>query len=169
MKSRLDGSARDFQDPRLPARIKANLELWGVAPSLLEIEVTETAMMQAPEAAVQVCNELKEMGLSVAIDDFGVGQSPLVYLDRLDVDIIKLDQAFVVNIDKSETSRSIVEAIIGLGTKMGKKVIAEGVETGEEFRVLRELGCHQGQGYFWGRPMPEAKFRQLLQDGLTVG
>ena len=106
------------------------------------------------------------MGVSVAIDDFGVGQSPLVYLDRLDVDIIKIDRAFVKNVDQSDASRSIVGAIIGLGTQLGKKVVAEGVETAAEFRVLKELGCHQGQGYFWSKPMPEAGFRQLLTSGL---
>ena len=105
------------------------------------------------------------MGVSVAIDDFGVGQSPLVYLDRLDVDMIKIDRAFVMDIDQSETSRSIVRAIVGLGTQLGKKVIAEGVETTAEFHVLRELGCHQGQGYFWARPLPEAEFSQVLQNG----
>ena len=161
-------SARDFQDRRLPSQIMSNLELWGVDPVLIEIEVTETAMMEAPEAAIEVCSELKQMGITIAIDDFGVGQSPLVYLDRLDVDLIKIDRAFITDIDQSESRQSIVGAMVGLGSQLGMKVLAEGVETEEEAAVIRDTGCHYGQGYLWGRPVPAEEFKRLLQDGLKL-
>ena len=137
-----------------------------IDPVLIEIEVTETAIMEAPEAAIEVCSELKQMGITIAVDDFGVGQSPLVYLDRLDVDLIKIDRAFITDIDQSESHQSIVGAMVGLGSQLGIKVLAEGVETKEEANVLRRAGCDYGQGYRWGRPMPASEFRQLLQNGL---
>ncbi len=138
----------------------------GIDPALIEIEVTETAMMEAPEAAIEVCSELKQMGTTIAIDDFGVGQSPLVYLDRLDVDLIKIDRAFITDVDQSDSRQTIVSAMVGLGSQLGMKVLAEGVETEEEAAVIRGTGCHYGQGYLWARPVPAEEFQQVLQNGL---
>lgn len=159
-------SAADFQDSRLPEVIAGSLELWNVDPKMVEIEVTETGMMNAPDQAIEVCKKLKSLGVSVAIDDFGVGQSPLAYLGNLDIDVIKIDMAFVKNIHLNSQAQTIVKSIIDLGTKLGKKLVAEGVEIQEEADVLRELGCHYGQGYLWARPMPEDEFLNVLEHGL---
>ncbi len=89
-----------------------------------------------------------------------------MYLDRLDVDLIKIDRAFITDIDQSESHQSIVSAMVGLGTELGIKVLAEGVERTKEADVLRDIGCHHGQGYLWARPMPADEFQGLLQNGL---
>ena len=91
-----------------------------------------------------------------------------MYLDRLDVDLIKIDRAFVDGIDKSESQQAIATAMVGLGIQLGMKVLAEGVETKAEAKVMRDIGCHYGQGYLWARPMPAGEFQDLLETGLDI-
>ena len=107
-------------------------------------------------------NRIKKRGIAIAIDDFGTGFSSLSYLERLDVDRLKIDQSFVNQMMLSESSLRIVETIVQLGHSLSLQVIAEGVEESEQADALRDIGCHAGQGYLFGRPMALAQLRQLL-------
>lgn len=111
-------------------------------------------IVEDPELAEQTCETLRSMGLTISIDDFGVGQSPLVYLDRLPINTIKIDRAFILNLGTSQKSDSIVESIIRLGRELGLNVVAEGVEEEETVDVLRQMGCHEVQGYVFAKPAP---------------
>ena len=147
-------SARTFRNPQLLTTIESSLTMWGVDPSCLDVELTETAVMLDPDEAIRICNVLRSMGVTISIDDFGVGQSPLAYLDRLPVNTIKIDREFILNLDLSEKSSKIVESIIGLGHELGLTVVAEGVEEQSTVDLLRQMGCDEIQGYFFTRPAP---------------
>ena len=147
-------SARTFRNPRLLPTIESSLELLGVDPGRLDIEITETAVMDDPEEATRICQDLRSMGTTISIDDFGVGQSPLAYLDRLPVNKIKIDRAFILNLGSSKKSDSIVEAIIGLAHNLELTVVAEGVEEEGTVDLLRQMGCDEVQGYVFARPAP---------------
>ena len=130
--------------------------MWGVDPSCLDVELTETAVMIDPDEAIRICNNLRSMGVTISIDDFGVGQSPLAYLDRLPVNTIKIDREFILSLGSSEKSDKIVESIIGLGHDLGLTVVAEGVEEQSTVDLLRQMGCDEVQGYVFARPAPAA-------------
>jgi len=116
------------------------------------VEITETAIMADPDKALVTLTALREMGALIALDDFGTGQSSLAYLAGLPIDIIKVDQSFVATVDTAPTSRAVVEAVVRIASALGAATIAEGIERPSQLRVLRELGCDIGQGYFLGRP-----------------
>jgi EAL domain-containing protein (putative c-di-GMP-specific phosphodiesterase class I) len=147
-------SANTFRNPQLLSTIESSLNLWGVDPSCLDIELTETAVMLDPNLATRICENLRAMGVTISIDDFGVGQSPLAYLDRLPINTIKIDREFIVNLGTTEKSDTIVESIIRLGTELGLTVVAEGVEEEPTIGVLREMGCHEIPGYVFAKPAP---------------
>jgi EAL domain-containing protein (putative c-di-GMP-specific phosphodiesterase class I) len=106
---------------------------------------------------------LKTMGTRIAIDDFGTGYSSLSYLQQFPVDVLKIDRAFVIDLPTSASSAAIVDAIVTLAHGLGLEVVAEGVETPEQLEFLRTHGCDEGQGYYFGRPLPLAEFRVLLE------
>ena len=143
-------SANTFRNPQLLSTIESSLMLWGVDPGCLDVELTETAVMLDPEQAGRICATLRSMGVTISIDDFGVGQSPLAYLDRLPINTIKIDREFILNLGTTDKSDMIVESIIRLGSELGLTVVAEGVE--EEETV--EMGCHEIQGYVFAKPAP---------------
>ncbi len=120
------------------------------------VEITETAIIADPDTALATLNALRELGALIALDDFGTGQSSLAYLARLPVDIIKIDQSFVASVDVNPTYRALVSAVVHVATSLGALTIAEGIETPGQLRVLRELGCDIGQGYYFGRPTEAA-------------
>lgn len=120
------------------------------------VEITETAIMADPEMALVTLTALREMGALIALDDFGTGQSSLAYLAGLPIDIIKVDQSFVAVVDTEPTSRAVVDAVVRIASALGATTIAEGIERPSQLRVLRELGCDVGQGYFLGRPTAAA-------------
>ena len=144
------------------ARLRAVIAATGVAPEALEIEITETALMDDTLACVAATRELGEMGVALALDDFGTGFSNLSYLQRLAVHKLKIDSSFVRDLITDENSRSIVHAIVGLAKNLGMLVIAEGVEEARQAEFLAGIGCDQAQGYLFGRPMPAADFTALL-------
>lgn len=121
------------------------------------VEITETAIINDPDKALMTLSALRAMGAQIAIDDFGTGQSSLSYLAGLPLDIIKIDQAFVAAVDVDPTARALVSAVVHIAAALGAKTIAEGIERPEQLRVLRELGCDIGQGYYLGRPTPPAE------------
>ncbi len=145
--------------------VREALEISHIDPSLLVIEVTESALLTDAEAALDVVNELKSLGLRIAIDDFGIGYSSLLYLKRFPVDILKIDRSFVFGLVVERDDRAIVRSIIELGHAFGISTVAEGVESHEQLRILQDMGCTFGQGWLWSPALPAlelATHRQLL-------
>ena len=146
-------SARNLQDPELPNKIWAILAKWGVPPSHLEVEITESTIMIDGGQATEVLRRLNAMGIKVAIDDFGTGHSSLSNLKRLPVDILKIDKSFVRHMADNEDDLVIVKSTIDLAHNLGLQVVAEGVENEEIWNHLAALGCDSAQGFHRGRPM----------------
>ncbi|MCC7370767.1 MAG: EAL domain-containing protein [Chloroflexi bacterium] len=155
-------SARQFQQPSLVDDIARIIAETGLDPHLLKLEITESVMMHDVDAAVQVLNQLKALGIQLAIDDFGTGYSSLAQLRRLPVDILKIDREFVSRLEKDPEDEAIVRSIISLAGSLNLQVTGEGIETAAQAGHLRELGCAQGQGYFYARPMRAEEFRRIL-------
>jgi diguanylate cyclase (GGDEF)-like protein len=151
-------SVRDLADDTLPIRVAGLLMELQMPPRALVLEITESAIMGEPNAAIDVLRRLDAMGIALAIDDFGVGQSSLAYLRRLPVREIKLDKAFSLKLADSPDDQSIVRAVTEMGHGLGYHVTAEGVEDARCLRLLRRFGCDHAQGYYVGKPMPSSAF-----------
>jgi len=152
-------SPRQFQHSDLPHVIAAALELSGIAPHDLELEITESLAMQNTTRTISTLQRLREMGVQIAIDDFGTGHSSLNYLRSFPIDSVKIDQEFVQEIEASAADRAIVSAVIGMARGLGLRVTAEGVETEEQLAFLREQGCEDVQGFLFGEPVPAEAFQ----------
>jgi diguanylate cyclase (GGDEF)-like protein len=152
-------SAHDLLDSRLISRIKGLFSTWGIAPELIQFELTESALMADPAGALETLTRLKQLGVQLHIDDFGTGHSSLSYLQKLPVDWIKIDQAFVMPMMASSDSAMIVRSTIELGHNLDMKVVAEGVESQAILDHLATLGCDVAQGYLISMPMPAEQFR----------
>lgn len=146
-------SAAQFRETDFVAKIASAIEMSGVDPARLELEITESVAMEDPESVARQLRELKALGLRVAVDDFGCGFSSLGSLNRLPFDRIKIDRAFVRELTPSTSQDCIARIIIKLAKSLGLDVIAEGVETAEQSRLLEEMGCREMQGFLYGRPM----------------
>jgi diguanylate cyclase (GGDEF)-like protein len=162
-------SARQIAGGQLPALIGTALDLNGLEPRLLCLEITESVLMQEPDEVARVLKELAALGVRIAIDDFGTGYSSLAYLKQFPVEIIKVDQTFIAGIEHGGENRAIVAAIVGMASSLGLKVIAEGVETAEQLEIVRELGCDIAQGFFIGYPLPPEGFEDLVAQGGVLG
>lgn len=147
-------SARNLRDESLLQTIRQLQATWPLAPGMLELEITETTVMGEPERALRVLQALRDLGIALYIDDFGTGYSSLSYLQQLPVEYIKIDQSFVCDMSSSKTSSVIVRSTIDLAHDLGRKVVAEGIESQAHWDQLAALGCDIGQGYFLARPMP---------------
>jgi len=150
----------------LPETINHLLEVHRLPPETLELEVTETGLMEDIAAATHNLHSLRRSGALIAIDDFGTGYSSLSYLKSLPLDKIKIDKSFVQDMADDHGDTTIVRAIIQLGKSLGMLVIAEGVETAEQERYLIDEGCNEGQGYYYSKPLPAADLTALLQQSL---
>jgi diguanylate cyclase (GGDEF)-like protein/PAS domain S-box-containing protein len=146
-------SMRNLHDPHLPEAISDLLEQFQVPPGMLQIEITESALMADPEHAMRILTSLERMGVKLAIDDFGTGYSSLAYLRRLPAEEIKIDRSFVIDMPLADSDAVIVRSTIDLGHNLGMRVVAEGVETREAFDLLASVECDLGQGYYMARPM----------------
>lgn len=135
----------------------------GLPPAALELEVTETYVMRKAKQSVRVLEGLRDLGVGLAIDDFGTGHSSLAYLQRLPVDKLKIDRSFVTDLPDGESQAAIARAVIALGHSLRLKVLAEGVETAEQARFLKEQGCDEVQGYLYGRPVEAEALRARLE------
>ena len=156
-------SARNLLDEQFPCQVREALRRHLLDPALLELEVTESAIMADPTRALETLHILHGLGVRLSIDDFGTGYSSFSYLNRLPVDALKIDQSFVAGMATDPDMRAIVRSIIEMSHTLGLKVIAEGIETVETLGLLRDLGCDVGQGYLIGRPEPETAAEAWLR------
>lgn len=147
----------DFLD-----EVRTTLQSSGVPASCLEIEITESIMIESAEKALQCINSLKEMGVKIAIDDFGTGYSALSYLNNFPANLLKIDKSFIDQMNESDSMRQYVAAIISMGHVMGFDVISEGVEKPQQIETLKDIGCDFIQGYVWGRPVPQEEAEKIV-------
>lgn len=156
-------SAHDLTNPQLPADIAALLERYQLPSSVLALEVTEGAVMQDPKQVIQILTELRAMGIELAIDDFGTGQSSLAYLKQLPVHEVKIDRAFIKDIEHNQDDALIVSATTQLAHSLGLKVTAEGLENRAGLAKLQQYHCDKVQGYFFSKPLTCEHFSEWLQ------
>ena len=145
-------SARQFNGPTLLTSVRQALLDSGLPPSHLDLEITETALMGAGQGVVDILNDLHALGVSLSLDDFGIGYASLSQLKRLPIHKLKIDRSFVMDIPHDNDDAAIITAIVGMAEALGLSVVAEGVETPDQQAFLCSLGCHRGQGYLFGRP-----------------
>jgi diguanylate cyclase (GGDEF)-like protein len=155
-------SPRQFADPHLLGDIRAALEKSGMAPEFLEIEITESMVMQNLERTMRVLEAIKRLGITLSIDDFGTGYSSMSLVKQLPIDALKIDRSFVREIASDADDKAIAEAIIALGRALDLTVVAEGVETAEQEAVLRAHNCDEIQGYLISKPVPADEFATFL-------
>ena len=156
-------SARNLVDDNIISLVKRLLEKYDTKPEMLELEITESALMHDPIRAVQYLNQLAELGIQLSIDDFGTGYSSLSYLRKLPIHKLKLDRQFIMDMLINEQGQSIVETIIGLSRNLELSVIAEGVEDKETLDQLKIMNCDQAQGYYICRPNTWDKIEHWLK------
>ena len=140
----------------------AGLYALGLEERFLSIEITESLLLNANKEVKDRLLHFRDAGIQVAIDDFGIGYSALSYLKRFDIDYLKIDQSFVKNMETEQNDRVLSEAIVVMAHKLGMQVIAEGVETEAQRRLLLDMGCDSGQGYLFSRPLPAKEFKVLI-------
>jgi diguanylate cyclase (GGDEF)-like protein/PAS domain S-box-containing protein len=158
-------SARHFRYSELPETVASVLAETGLEAKLLELELTESAIMQDPGKAVRIVDRLKNLGVRISLDDFGTGYSSLAYLSRFAIDRLKIDQSFIRDITTNPVNASIATATIAMAHKLGKIVVAEGVETEAQMQFLRRHDCDEMQGYLFSRPVPADELQEILRQG----
>ncbi|HEU4559294.1 MAG TPA: bifunctional diguanylate cyclase/phosphodiesterase [Longimicrobium sp.] len=158
-------SARQLRHPGVVADVEDALVGTGLAANRLHLEITESAIMESGEAAVETLCRLKALGVRLCIDDFGVGYSSLSYLHRFPVDVLKIDRSFVAGLGTVGECGDIVRAVVGLAHGLGLHVVPEGVETAGHLAQVRAMECDFGQGYFFSRPVPAGEAEALLAAG----
>jgi diguanylate cyclase (GGDEF)-like protein/PAS domain S-box-containing protein len=160
-------SAPQLQQPSFAEIVAGALRDNQLPANMLQLEITESVAVQNIDLTMQVLREMRRQGIGIAIDDFGTGQSSLIYLKRFPIDAIKIDQAFVRDVTGEESAAAIVSYIINLAHMLRLEVIAEGVETEEQFEFLKKQGCDRMQGFLLGKPMPAGKTREFLRSSKT--
>ncbi len=161
-------SGRQFSGPLLVEHVRQALSAASLEPEALRLEVTETAVMHDPDAALDAMQRLRAMGVGLKLDDFGAGYSSLSYLQRFPFDTLKIDRAFVLRMDVPE-GLAMVRTIIGLARSLGLDVVAEGIESRQQADQLRGMGCRYGQGYWFSRPVEFSRLRELLAEWKLPG
>ena len=161
-------SALEFRAEGFVENIRDTLAEIGLEPGLLELELTESVLMRDVESTGSVLQALAGLGVKLAVDDFGTGYSSLSYLRQFPIDTLKIDQSFVNQITSNAGDAAIVSAVIGMGKSLKHSVIAEGVETREQYAYLRDQQCDEGQGYYFGHPVPPDVLASLLQTGIAA-
>ncbi|RYF75805.1 MAG: bifunctional diguanylate cyclase/phosphodiesterase [Comamonadaceae bacterium] len=151
-------AAVQFRTPNLAREIEGIVRSHGIDPRHLELEVTESGLVEDPESMVRILSQLRAIGLSIAIDDFGTGYSSLAYLKTFPVSVLKIDRSFVRDLETDLNDKGIAEAIVSMAKVLGLNVVAEGVENEAQAAILLHMGCEMAQGYFFGRPMTPESF-----------
>ena len=162
-------SAGQFLDPSLPEFLQQQIIKNDISPNQICLELTETVLVSDIERAMDIMRNIRDMGCLIAIDDFGTGYSSLSYLKSLPADYIKIDRSFVAHITSSSDDRNIVHSTISMVRNMGMQVVAEGIETTEQYELLCHFDCHIGQGYLISRPIPEVNIWDVLCDKVSQG
>jgi diguanylate cyclase (GGDEF)-like protein/PAS domain S-box-containing protein len=160
-------SAAQFQQRQLVRTIRDALQYWALEPSRLEVEITESTAMQNPDVTADILRELKDLGVTIVIDDFGIGHSSLNYLKRFPIDGLKIDRTFVQDMITNESDAGIVSAIIAMASALKLRVTAEGVETEEQLAFLESHACASFQGYLLSRPLPAQAMTEMLQSEIS--
>jgi len=161
-------SLRQLLDENLIEDVKAALRDSGMAPHLLELEITESMVMHNPARMVAILTKIKNLGLRLAIDDFGTGYSSLAQIKHFPVDTLKVDRSFIRDIPDDTEDKAITEAIIAMGKTLSLKVVAEGVETQEQMDFLRQHSCDEIQGYYFSKPVTPERFADLLRSHIPL-
>jgi len=164
----LNISAIHLNGRELSGLIMRTLNQTGYNPELLELELTETSILDNPELAIDMLGQLQDMGLQTSLDDFGTGYSSLNYLMRLPLNKLKIDRSFVQNLDKDTRGKAIVSAIIAMAHSLDLEVIAEGIEEASHLELLRKMQCDIVQGYYIARPMPAIEFEKIMATSLKL-
>jgi len=151
-----------FRHPEFLDKLNAALLDTGISPNCLELEITESVAMEDADFMLETLNLVRELGISIAIDDFGTGYSSLSQLRQLPIDRLKIDRAFVSELQKDMCGGHIASMVIELGRNLNLTVIAEGIEEEAQAQALRALGCHEGQGYLYAKPMTPALLKEWL-------
>ena len=158
-------SAIEFRQKNFFEGVRTILNDTGLDPGYLELEITESVLMRDAQASAAILQELKNMGVQLAVDDFGTGYSSLSYLERFPIDVLKIDQSFVRDIAIDTDNGIIVSAVIGMGNNLKLRVIAEGIENQAQLSFLKSQNCEEGQGYFFSRPITADQFYELRSIG----
>jgi len=161
-------SAKQIGDPHFVRTVQGALRESGLAPRLLELELTETVVGANIEGDAAVVRRLRDLGVRIAVDDFGTGYNSLATLRRYAVDTLKLDRCFVTEIAHSQVDRAIASAVVTAAHALGARVVAEGIETAEQLAVLKALGSDFGQGYLFSKPLAPEAFENLLHTGRSL-
>jgi EAL domain-containing protein (putative c-di-GMP-specific phosphodiesterase class I) len=161
-------SGRQLSDPQLVERVASSIRSHGVAARQLCLEITETALIAELGEARTTLADLSKLGVRIALDDFGTGYSTLAHVQRLNVDILKIDRSFVEQIGGSDRDREIIAAITAMAHALGMSVVGEGIETNRQLGELTALGCDAGQGYLLARPLPPEQVAVLGRSSLEV-
>jgi EAL domain-containing protein (putative c-di-GMP-specific phosphodiesterase class I) len=154
-------SARQLSDPDFPHVVRRTLESVGMEPVSLSLELTESLVMDQHRSSLGSLRTLHDLGVRLALDDFGTGYSSLAYLKRLPLNLLKLDRRFIARLG-TETDDAIVRAVVALGQNLGLAIVAEGIETAEQLRIVTDLGVQFGQGVYFSRPVNRSEFGELL-------
>jgi len=157
-------SAQQFQDPELVERVERALRESSLEPQSLQLEITESAVMHDAEGTIEKLHALKALGIRLAVDDFGTGYSSLAYLKRFPIDVLKIDRSFVAGLTHDARDAAIVQSVIGLAGALGLSTTAEGIEDRSQWMLLKGLGCENGQGFVYSRPIAPADVAELLDD-----
>jgi EAL domain-containing protein (putative c-di-GMP-specific phosphodiesterase class I) len=163
MRMAINTSAVELRSPDFVSDVRAILTETGLEPRYLELELTETFLMQDSTSTADVLHALKDMGVYLALDDFGTGYSSLSYLKRFPIDTLKIDRSFVRDVTTDADDARIVSAMISMGESLQMQVVAEGVETREQLAFLKERNCPEGQGHLFGKPVVAWEFARLLR------
>jgi EAL domain-containing protein (putative c-di-GMP-specific phosphodiesterase class I) len=161
-------SACSLKRNNLQSQIRETLELTGLPPGLLELELTESMLIEYDKQAEETLRELKKLGVKISIDDFGTGYSSLSYLHRFPISALKIDRSFVWNMHRSDNDMAIVVAIIAMGNSLKLQVVAEGVETEEQLASLIKCGCTIIQGYLTGKPVDSSVMTDMLHKSWSM-
>jgi len=157
----LNVSAQQLKDSEFPKLVRRALDKYGLAPALLELELTESVFVD--EAVGATLELLHQMGVQLALDDFGTGYSSLSYLRQYPIGTVKIDRTFLEEVPQNPASVTLVETIVVMAHALGKRVVAEGIETAEQLEFLRESRCDIAQGFYLARPLSSAAVTELLQ------
>jgi EAL domain-containing protein (putative c-di-GMP-specific phosphodiesterase class I) len=150
-------SARQLSSPEFPTQVERALEASGFPASSLMLELTESALLRSDDHVGRTLAAIKDMGVVLALDDFGTGYASLAYLQQFPIDVVKIDRSFTAMIEAPSSDVVLLKGIIDLGNALELNLVAEGIETPAQHRIVRRLGCHQAQGYYFGRPAPVAQ------------